>query len=446
LTLPAGSAKNQPVVRTLIVGVALALTAAARADGPQPTLTATVQSGVAPLPTALDPNGSVVEDGQTVALHLVFPGNGDIVPVPPLGSAVGYTYTLPGFDVASSWLLEAPSGKFASSRPVGIMALRLRDGLAAPTVTTVVAATTEPGTLAFSATVTPAMGDVEIGRRWQFGDGAESGQASPLHHYERPGLYQGRLVVTTRAGLLARSPLLVVVAGDAAPPLVAGVTPGDARPRTPLKLVAYVVGAGLAFAGAEVDWPDLADVAPQVTATATGLTLTSTYDFAAAGAYDVPVALALVGQPQPLRTIAHVMVANPDGSAPSPVLMATPAPRAIVGQPYAPDDSGAVAPSLLIAGNGPFAFGVAAPSPRNFGVDDGGVIHWTPTREQLGTQRLALQVTDADGRQATFSWVVAVVEPSSGCAAAPGAPARSSPWLLLPLVLVWARRWSRISG
>jgi MYXO-CTERM domain-containing protein len=454
--LVAASGSNAPMWRRRVVGaglaVVLAAAGAARADGPTAQLRAEITNGIAPLPTNLDARGSSAGAGQTIGLELVFPGNGDLVAAPAGGDAIGYTYLLPGYYGASSWIVESPSGAFAGSAPVGISARRLRDGVAAPRVDVVLAHTTDVSVMAFLPMVTPIAGVVEVGHHWDFGDGAGSGEDSPLHRYPQPGLYQATYVLATAGGLLSRVPLLVDV-GDASggaarrPPFLVGVTPGDAKPSTPVTLVAYIVGKGLTVTRAAVAWPDLVDAAPEVTPTPFGAILTSPYQFADPGSYDIPVTVQLDGVAAQLDSVAHVSISLPDGGAPSPVLLARPAAEVEAGVAYEPNGSGARAQRLLIAGNGPFAFGVAAPSPRNVTIDDDGTLRWVPSAGQVGTQRLAVTVTDEDGQSATFTWVVAVrAGSSSACDFVPGAPASSSPWLLVILAAGLAVRRRRRPG
>jgi hypothetical protein len=248
-------------------------------------------------------------------------------------------------------------------------------------------------------------------------------------------VYQAALVATTRAGLPMYGRAIVVVkdaSGAVAPSLLLTVSPEDQSLLTPITVSAYVQGVapGAQVTSAEVGWPDLVDASPTVTPTAAGITVTSGHALAQPGYYDVPVTVQLASQMDPLVAIAHITVANIDDSSPSPIVLAPPAATASVGAPYA---SGTSTGALLVAGNGPFAFGAAAPSPSNFTVADDGKIHWTPTGAQLGPQRVAVRIVDAQGQETVKSWVVDVAAAKkSGCAIAAAAPPSS----LAPLVLL----------
>ncbi|HEX9105314.1 MAG TPA: MYXO-CTERM sorting domain-containing protein, partial [Polyangia bacterium] len=225
------------------------------------------------------------------------------------------------------------------------------------------------------------------------------------------------------------------------------VSPEDASLLTPVTVSAYVEGvaAGDKITSAEVAWPDLADASPTVTPTAAGITLTSQHALATPGAYDVPVTLALASQMTPLAATVRVTVANIDGSSPSPVLLAAPSSTATAGVAYAPGPSSG---ALLVAGAGPFAYAPAAPSPANFTVDAGGHLGWTPTRAQVGFQRLSVRIADALGRETVASWVVEVGGGNkSGCAiAAAASPATAWPLALVAAALGLRRRRRRATA
>ena len=406
---------------------------------PAPRVTATPSDGPPPLMVGFDTSGTRAD--ADVAEHFLFTGNGDLLTLQTAAEMPIYGYQLPGFYLAQSWLRQS-SGSYAASPTVPIVISRPRDGARPAALTLEVQATTDPLTFAFTPTVTAAAGDEVAARRWDFGDGATSGEATPFHTYARPGIYQALLVVTSRAGMasFARS---LVAPGALGPSLLVAVSPEDATPLTPLRLSAYVEGAsGAKVLSAEVAWPDLDDAAPAVTPTMNGITVSSDHGFATPGYYDVPVTVRLDGQPTPLVGVAHVTVARIDGSSPSPVLLMAPSGEAAVGKPYEPNGANATGRGLVVAGAGPFAFGAVAPSPAGFSVDDGGNLSWTPTRAQAGTQRLAVRIVDADGRQLVRSWVVQVGgAKAGGCALAAGAPA--PPWWLLAalgLGLAWRRR------
>lgn len=171
----------------------------------------------------------------------------------------------------------------------------------------------------------------------------------------------------------------------------------------------------------------------------TGITVSSQHSVGVAGSYAVPVAVQLAGQAQPLVSVINFTVGNIDGSPPSPVVLMEPSPNATVDVAYVPNDGATDGRSLLVAGNGPFAFGAAAPSPSNFTVDGDGHIIWKPTHAQRGPQRVAVRIVDSLGAVTVKSWVVDVTEKSSGCAMSGAAPS-ASPWLLAFGVAVLALR------
>jgi PKD repeat protein len=396
-------------------------------------LAAMPAAGTAPLVVGFDTARS---SAGTIAEHLVLLGNGDAISLALATQTTNYNYTLPGFYLAQSWLRDETG--IALSPPVPISVARQSDGLSPATATVTVNATTDALTYAFMATLTPAAGDAISAQRWEFGDGGGSGDAAPFHTYARAGVYQAALVATTRAGLPIYGRVVVVVrdASGAVPPsLLLTVTPEDQSLLTPLTLTAYVEGVppDAKVVSAEVDWPDLADASPTVTPTAAGITVTSQHALAAPGYYDVPVTVQLASQMDPLVALAHITVANIDDSSPSPIVLAPPAATATAGAPYAPGTS---AGALLVAGAGPFAFGAAAPSPSNFGVDDGGKIHWTPTGAQLGPQRVAVRIVDVQGHETVKSWVVDVAPAKKG-GCAMGGDAAPSPWAALLLLVVY---------
>jgi PKD repeat protein len=396
-------------------------------------LAAMPTTGTAPLVVGFDTARS---SAGTIAEHLVLLGNGDAISLATAEQTTNYNYTLPGFYLAQSWLRDE-SG-IALSGPVPISVSRQSDGLLPATATIGVNATTEALTYAFMATVTPADGDPIAAQRWEFGDGSGDGAATPFHTYAHAGVYQAALVATTRAGLPLYGRAIVVVKDDsgAVPPsLFVTVTPEDQSLLTPITINAYLQGVApdAKIASAEVGWPDLADASPTVTPTAAGITVTSQHALGTPGYYDVPVTVLLAGQMDPLVAIAHVTVANIDDSSPSPIVLAAPAATATAGTPYA---SGSSTGALLVAGNGPFAFGAAAPSPPNFGIADDGKIHWTPTGAEVGPQRVAVRIVDAQGQETVKSWVVDVAPAKKGgCAMAEATT--PSPLAMMMLLLVY---------
>ncbi|HEX6837566.1 MAG TPA: PKD domain-containing protein [Polyangia bacterium] len=420
------------------ISIAAALAAATAHAAPVARLQATSASGTAPLVVGFDTARS---SAGTIAEHLLLTGNGDAISLAMAEQTTNYNYTVPGFYLAQTWLRDE-SG-VALSAPVAIVVARDRDGLLPPSASVTVAATTDPLTFAFMATVTARDEDPIATERWDFGDGASSAEAAPFHAYAQGGIYQAALVAVTRAGmpLYARAVVVVRDASGAVPPsLLLTASPEDASVLTPVTLTAYVEGVtpDAKVTSAEVTWPDFSDASPTVTPTTSGLTLTSQHALTAPGSYDVPVTIVLASQMTPLSATARLTVANIDGSAPSPVLLAAPAPTATVGAAYSPGSASGV---LLAAGDGPFAFGPAAPSPSNLAVSADGRVDWTPTSAQVGFQRLAVRITDVQGRESVASWVVQVgTAKKSGCAMAAGASSPSSPW---PLVLVGAALWLR---
>ncbi len=405
---------------------------------PVARLAADRPAGPAPLVVVFDVSRSTVDNP---AEELVLMGNGDGVPVSAMAMA-GYNFVLPGAYQAQAWVRDG-SGAVAASVPLPLRVARVRDGRMPPSLTVTTAPTTDPTTIAFMATLAAAGDDAVVARRWEFGDGATSGEEQPLHKYAQPGLYQAMLVATTKSGLPAYGRVVVLV-GDAsapAPSLLVAVTPEDASELSPLVLTAYLEGVAPStkVTSAVVAWPDLEDASPTVTPAPAGITVTSQHALPQPGYFDVAVTVQLDGRPQPLTAVAHVTVANIDGSAPSPVVLMEPVGAAQAGVPYQAGGGGPTASSLLVAGNGPFAFGVVAPSPAGFTVDDAGRVSWTPTRAEVGAQRLAVRIVDADGNETTRSWVVDVAMGRAGCALA-GAPSTGgAACLLLLLALVAAR-------
>lgn len=424
------------------ISIAAALVAAKAQAAPVARLSATSASGTAPLVVGFDTARS---SAGTIAEHLLLVGNGDAISLSMAEQTTNYNYTLPGFYLAKTWLRDE-SG-VALSAPVPIAVARDRDGLAPPSASLTVAATTDPLTFAFMATVTARDGDPIASQRWDFGDGAASAEAAPFHAYARGGVYQAALVAVTRAGipLYARAVVVVRDASGAIPPsLLVTASPEGASLLTPVTVTAYLEGVTPdgKVTSAEVAWPDFADASPTVTPTTSGITLTSEHALAQPGAYDVPVTVVLASQTAPLTATVRLTVANIDGSAPSPVLLAAPSSRASVGAAYA---TGSTADVLLAAGDGPFAFGPAAPSPSGFAVSADGHIAWTPTSAQAGFQRLAVRITDTQRQESVASWVVQVgAAHKSGCAIATGAAAPPSPWLVaLAVVALWRCRRAR---
>ena len=429
------------VARSLVARslVALSLMSSPALATPSARLSATPSTGTAPLVVGFD---SARSSAGTIAEHLVLTGNGDAIPLAMAEQTTNYNYTLPGFYLAQTWLHDDTG--VALSDPLPISVIRDSDGQVPPTATVVAAATTDPLTVAFMATVNAQTADPIAAQRWDFGDGSGDGQDAPFHAYAQPGVYQAALVATSRAGLPMYGRVVVVVrdpSGGIAPSLLLTASPEDASLLTPITVSAYLQGVdpSAKVVGAEVVWPDLTDASPTVTPTASGITVTSQHSLGTAGIYQVPVLVQLDGAAAPLAASVQVTVGNIDGSPPTPVVLLPPVPTATVGVAYMPNLGASDGRTLLVAGNGPFAFGAAAPSPANFTVDGDGHVTWKPSKSQLGPQRVAVRIVDANGVGAVQTWVVDVTEKTSGCAMAGGAPV-SAGW---PLALVVAALFLR---
>ncbi|HEX9102299.1 MAG TPA: hypothetical protein VF997_08855, partial [Polyangia bacterium] len=158
------------------VSLAAALAAVRASAAPVARLDATSASGTAPLVVGFDTGRS---SAGALAEHLLLVGNGDAIPLAMAAQTTNYNYTLPGFYLAQTWLRD-DSG-LALSPPVPITVARQRDGLQPATASVTVAATTDPLTFAFMATVTARDGDPIVAQRWDFGDGAGDGAAAPFH-------------------------------------------------------------------------------------------------------------------------------------------------------------------------------------------------------------------------------------------------------------------------
>ncbi len=412
---------------------------------PSAHLTATPSTGTAPLVVGFDTTGS---SAGTIAEHLVLIGNGDAVPLAMAEQTTNYNYTLPGFYLAQTWLHDDSGVALSSALPITV--IRPADNQSPPSATVVAAATTDPLTFAFMASVSAQAADPIAAQRWEFGDGASDGNTAPYHTYGQPGVYQAALIATSRAGMPMYARVVVVArsSGDGlAPSLLVTASPEDASLLTPVTVTAYVEGVdpSTMVTAAEVQWPDLVDASPIVTPTSSGITVTSQHSVGNAGYYDVPVAVQLDGQPQPLVADVQLTVANIDNSMPSPVLLMPASPNATVGVAYTPNDGATDGRTLLVAGNGPFAFGAAAPSPSNFTVDGDGHVSWKPTADQRGPQRVAVRIVDSLGAATVQSWVVDVNDKSSGCSL--GAGASPASWWPLGLVIAaLALRRRRVTG
>jgi MYXO-CTERM domain-containing protein len=412
---------------------------------PSAHLAAVPSTGTSPLVVGFDTTGS---SAGTIAEHLVLIGNGDAVPLAMAEQTTNYNYTLPGFYLAQTWLHDDSGVALSSSVPITVV--RPADDQSPPSATVVAAATTDPLTFAFMGKVSAQAADPVTAQRWDFGDGASDGNEAPYHTYGQPGVYQAALIATSRAGMPMYGRIVVVVRnpGDAlSPSLLVTASPEDASLLTPVTVTAYVQGVdpSTKVLAAEVLWPDLVDASPIVTPTASGISVTSQHSVGAAGYYDVPIALQLDGQPQPLVADVHLTVANIDESMPSPAVLMPPSPNATVGVAYTPNDGAMDGRTLLVAGNGPFAWGAASPSPSNFSVDADGHVTWKPTADQRGPQRVAVRIVDSLGAAIVQTWVVDVNDKSSGCSlAAGGSPAS---WWPLPLVVVaLGLRRRRVTG
>jgi PKD repeat protein len=418
------------------------LAASTATAAPSARLSATPTTGTAPLVVGFDSARSMA---GTIAEHFVLIGNGDAVSLATAEQTTNYNYTLPGFYLAQTWLRDETG--VALSEPVPITVIRDSDGESPPAAKVVAAATTDPATFAFMATINAQHDDPITARRWDFGDGASDGSDAPFHTYAQPGVYQAGLFATSRAGMPLYGRVVVVVrdaGGVIGPSLFALASPEDASVLTPVTVTAIVEGVDPAtkVLGAEVVWPDLADASPTVTPTASGITVTSSHALGDPGIYGIPVIVQLDGQAAPLQTIVQLTVGNIDDSPPSPVVLLPPSPDATAGVAYTPNPGATDGRALLVAGNGPFAFGAASPSPANFTVDGDGKISWTPTGAQRGPQRLAVRIVDANGISAVQTWVVDVTEKSSGCSLAAHAPSPAGVWpLALALALVIGRRY-----
>ncbi len=434
------------------MAVAVALTVALlprpAAAAPTARLAAMPASGSAPLVVGFDTTHS---SAGTIAEHLVLTGNGDASSLAMAAQTTNYNYTLPGFYLAQTWLRDETG--IALSAPVPISVSRERDGQAPPTASVTVAATTDPLTFAFMATVTAQPNDPIAAQLWDFGDGQTAGDAAPFHVYAAGGVYQAALVATTRAGLPLYGRVVVVVndpgSGALPPSLLVTASPEDTSLLTPVTVTAYLEGVApdAKLTSASVAWPDLVDASPTVTPTTSGITVTSQHAIASPGYYQVPVTVQLDGQAMPISATVPVTVGNIDDSAPSPGVLLPPSAVATEGQPYAPGGAGPTAAALLVAGEGPFAFGAAMPSPSNFAVGADGTVTWTPTHAQVGPQRLAVRIVDAQGNDAVRSWVVDVAAAGKGgCQMATGsggAPSSLPALGLVALLLVLRRRGRR---
>lgn len=426
-----------------LVGIAVALPCLAAA-APTAGLHATPTTGAPPLAVQFDTGSSSLDSGAKLLLHVLFYGNGDGTTLATATEMPAYGYALPGLYEAQTLLVE-DSGAFALSAPVAVTVSRRRDGRVPPTVTMNVSSTTDPMTFAFLPVAAAAAADDPIAaERWDFGDGTGSGEAQPFHTYAVPGLYQAQLLATTQSGMMAFVRVIVAVSPDGklAPSLLAAAGPGDVAVGAPITVTGYVLGVGGAkVTAAVVAWPGLVDAAPAVTPTMAGYTVTSQHSFTTPGYYDVPVAVQLAGSMQTLVATAHIMVAEPAGGDPSPLVLLPPSSAAAEGAPYQPNGPGAGTRALLIGGAGPFAVGPAAPSPPSLSVDASGNLSWTPTHAEVGPERLAVRIVDADGNEMVRDWVVAVTPRGGGCSAAPGRPADASALaLVMLLALAWGAR------
>jgi MYXO-CTERM domain-containing protein len=427
------------VLRSAFVTASLFAASAALAQ-PTALLAANPTTGTSPLIVGFDTTGS---SAGTIAEHLVLIGNGDAVPLAMAAQTTNYNYQMPGFYLAQTWLHDQLG--VAVSKPVPITVIRPADNASPPSATVVAAATTDPSNFAFIAKVSAQAADPIVAQRWDFGDGSSDGSDAPFHTYGQPGVYQAGLVATSRAGMPMYARIIVEVSNAGEPGLVPSLlltaSPEDESLLTPVTVSAYVLGVdpSTMVTAAAVEWPDLVDASPTVTPTMTGITVSSQHSVGVPGYYDVPVAVQLAGQPQPLVSDIHLTVGNIDGSPPSPVVLAEPSPNATVDVAYVPNDGATDGRTLLVAGDGPFAFGAASPSPSNFTVDGDGHITWKPTHAQLGPQRVAVRIVDSLGIATVKSWVVDVTDKSSGCAMGGAAPS-TSPWLLALVVAALALR------
>ena len=422
-----------------------------------PLLSVNPPAGTRPLVTAFDTTGTTLDCGQTAQDYLLFPGNGAVVALSaaPLSQSIPYTFTIPGFYLAATYLSESPSGRARTSPSVAIGVTRGSDGTPPPTVALQIQNMGAPLAFAFSADVTLSMNpfDPMAAQLWDFGDGVTSGVDEPQHTYPQNGIYQVSYIVTTQRGMAAYARAILVISdssGHVPASMLVGAMPAETAPMQPVQVSAFVENlGGASVKSARVIWPDNADDEPSIGTPNNGIvTITSSRGIAEPDEYDIPVNVTL-STGQELASVAHIVVANADGTPPSPVPLSKPYGKALVGAAYEINGPGAISRSLLVRGDGPFTFTAGDPSPTNVVVDAAGNFNWKPTKAQVGNQRIAVKILDADGKVKTMSWVVLVEEMKTGggcgcdlTGTGPTVPGAATS-ALVALMLLWRSRRRR---
>ncbi len=308
--------------------------------------------------------------------------------------------------------------------------VRTDGGLAPPSARIVADRRGERAPIEVSFACDCAQGDSPlVSYTWEFGDGETSDQPSPTHVYARPGGYNVKLRVGDTVGLEARDSFYLPVWSSEdglKPPFArARVRPtaiGDA-PFSPQLVAEFGDPDGIVVSRT---WrlPDgrtLVDEDPTLNLQALG---------------SVRVELSVRDNDDLVSTDVIELRATRDGQLP-PVIRSKAASTAKVGAPFVYDEDGRAS-----AVNGPFRWAVGlvvdqqrVGAPAGMTIDEAtGALTWTPTSAQLGSQEVALVVTNAAGSAVQrFSVQVAAAPGGCGCDA--------TPWLWsVGAVLVFARR------
>ena len=385
---------------------------------PAPTamLTASPMFGPAPLSEtvtfAVTPGS-----GALPAKTLVDFGDGSL---PSYLPTTTHVYSrVAGYQIAGTFWQN--DGQQATSKSA--LAVTTPDGIVPPTV---VATATPMGgmSVSFAAAAQPGTNPVTF-YSWDFGDGASAAGQDAQHTFGAPGSYSVVVVATDSQTFWGSDKVLVVLNSDGSiePTVRASADPvtGDGPLLVTLKADMANVGASVS----SIEW-DFGDGSMP----ATGATLSSvqhTYD---SGAYTVHVTVQTESGAEATDAVT-VMITDHGGLPPQiiPVGGST----ATAGKAYVYDAD----QTIHARAEGPVTYSTGPGTPSGLRIDpQSGLVNWTPSKNDVGVQRLSFLATSAGGVGMQAFDVTVDKGSGGGCSLAAGSTAAPGAWPLAALVLL----------
>jgi len=331
-----------------------------------------------------------------------------------------------GYQIAGTFWQN--DGQQATSKSA--LAVTTPDGIVPPTV----AATATPMggmSVSFAAAAQPGTNPVTY-YSWDFGDGASAPGQNAQHTFGAPGSYSVVVVATDSQTFWGSDKVLVVLNSDGSiePTVRASADPvtGDGPLLVTLKADMANVGASVS----SIKW-DFGDGSMP----AVGPTLSSvvhTYD---SGAYTAHVTVQTEAGAEATDAIT-VMITDHGGLPPQIITVG--GATATVGKAYTYDAD----QTIHARAEGPVSYSTGPGTPSGLRIDpQSGLVTWTPSKNDVGVQRLSFLATSAGGvGMQAFDVTVDKGSGGGGCALAPGSAATGA-WPLVVLVglaLAVARR------